>query len=538
MRDILFGDKKGIIKFFIGIVFSAVTTILLQLIFTVVLYAVSPASPLSLKAVLFILIAISVLNPILYLISRIFRIGFIRDTLIEIRRKIIENILHKSYKEYFEHPTSEYLSRLTNDISQFESNFFPVLLENISAILVYIFSFGIIFINNRKIALGLFSASMLFLVFTFFLRKYTKELQLGVNKTNSKLVKIFSDFLGGLQELKMNLAEKAYADRINRNVELNEKVKFNQQFLYSILRIGEEFFSIVTPIIIFYIGIIHFDLEISSKLLSIVLPFSISMFSSISEIGFSYNRMKAAYDILDGYVSEKTADDYDTGRDFRFEKEIEIKDFSFSYGKRKILQSPDFKIEKGKKYLLLGKSGSGKSTFLKCISGMNKSFSGEIKYDGCDIRKISLKKYFENVSFLTQDVFLFNDTVENNIKLYKSESEELYQKIIRLMGIEKITSDNNPYLTLSGGEKEKVSLARELIKEPKLILLDEMTKGLDEENSRRIEDIILSGDFTVINATHKLIKDIHIKYDYVIQIVDGKIRLMDSASYWRDRDEK
>lgn len=77
-----------------------------------------------------------------------------------------------------------------------------------------------------------------------------------------------------------------------------------------------------------------------------------------------------------------------------------------------------------------------------------------------------------------------------------------------------------------------------MIKEPKLILLDEMTKGLDEENSRRIEDIILSGDFTVINATHKLIKDIHIKYDYVIQIVDGKIRLMDSASYWRNRDEK
>ncbi len=538
MRDILFGDKKGIIKFFIGIVFSAVTTILLQLIFTVVLYAVSPASQLSLKAVLFILITISILNPILYLISRIFRIGFIRDALSEIRKKIFEIVLHKSYKEYFEHLTSEYLSRLTNDISQFESNFFPVLLENISAILVYIFSFGIIFINNRKIALGLFSASMLFLVFTFFLRKYTKELQLGVNKTNSKLMKIFSDFLGGLQELKMNLVEKAYADRINWNVELNEKVKFNQQFLYSILRIGKEFFSIVTPIIIFYIGIMYFDLEISSKLLSIVLPFSISMFSSISEIGFSYNRMKAAYDILDGYISEKTADDYDIGRDFRFEKEIEIKDFSFAYDSRKILQSSDFEIERGKKYLLLGKSGSGKSTFLKCISGMNKSFSGEIKYDGCDIRKISLKKYFENVSFLTQDVFLFNDTVENNIKLYKAESEELYQKIIRLMGIEKITSDNNPYLTLSGGEKEKVSLARELIKEPKLILLDEMTKGLDEENSRRIEDIILSGDFTVINATHKLIKDIHIKYDYVIQIVDGKIRLMDSASYWRNRDEK
>ncbi|MBE6081290.1 ABC transporter ATP-binding protein [Acidilutibacter cellobiosedens] len=538
MRDILFGDKKGIIKFFIGIVFSAVTTILLQLIFTVVLYAVSPASQLSLKAVLFILITISILNPILYLISRIFRIGFIRDALSEIRKKIFESVLHKSYKEYFEHLTSEYLSRLTNDISQFESNFFPVLLENISAILVYIFSFGIIFINNRKIALGLFSASMLFLVFTFFLRKYTKELQLGVNKTNSKLMKIFSDFLGGLQELKMNLVEKAYADRINWNVELNEKVKFNQQFLYSILRIGKEFFSIVTPIIIFYIGIMYFDLEISSKLLSIVLPFSISMFSSISEIGFSYNRMKAAYDILDGYISEKTADDYDIGRDFRFEKEIEIKDFSFAYDSRKILQSSDFEIERGKKYLLLGKSGSGKSTFLKCISGMNKSFSGEIKYDGCDIRKISLKKYFENVSFLTQDVFLFNDTVENNIKLYKAESEELYQKIIRLMGIEKITSDNNPYLTLSGGEKEKVSLARELIKEPKLILLDEMTKGLDEENSRRIEDIILSGDFTVINATHKLIKDIHIKYDYVIQIVDGKIRLMDSASYWRNRDEK
>lgn len=77
-------------------------------------------------------------------------------------KKIFESVLHKSYKEYFEHLTSEYLSRLTNDISQFESNFFPVLLENISAILVYIFSFGIIFINNRKIALGLFSASMLF----------------------------------------------------------------------------------------------------------------------------------------------------------------------------------------------------------------------------------------------------------------------------------------------------------------------------------------------------------------------------------------
>ena len=214
--------------------------------------------------------------------------------------------------------------------------------------------------------------------------------------------------------------------------------------------------------------------------------------------------------------------------------DIKFENVSFSYEKDKpILKNISFEAKQGTSTALVGSSGSGKTTVTNLIARFWDCQSGIISIDGTDITKIYPEELLTNISMIFQDVYLVNDTVENNIKLGKPDAthEEVIKAAKDASCHEFITELENSYdtvvgeggSTLSGGEKQRISIARALLKDTPIILLDEATASLDADNEHEIRKSLdkLIKNKTVITIAHKLntIKN----YDQIIVMSDGII---------------
>ena len=217
--------------------------------------------------------------------------------------------------------------------------------------------------------------------------------------------------------------------------------------------------------------------------------------------------------------------------------DIKFENVSFSYEKDKpVLKNISFEAKQGTSTALVGSSGSGKTTVTNLIARFWDCQSGIISIDGTDITKIYPEELLTNISMIFQDVYLVNDTIENNIKLGKPDAthEEVVKTAKDASCHEFITELENSYdtvvgeggSTLSGGEKQRISIARALLKDTPIILLDEATASLDADNEHEIRKSLdkLIKNKTVITIAHKLntIKN----YDRIIVMSDGIIEEM------------
>ena len=214
--------------------------------------------------------------------------------------------------------------------------------------------------------------------------------------------------------------------------------------------------------------------------------------------------------------------------------DIKFENVSFSYEKDKpVLKNISFEAKQGTSTALVGSSGSGKTTVTNLIARFWDCQSGIISIDGTDITKIFPEELLTNISMIFQDVYLVNDTIENNIKLGKPDAthEEVVRAAKDASCHEFITELENSYdtvvgeggSTLSGGEKQRISIARALLKDTPVILLDEATASLDADNEHEIRKSLdkLIKNKTVITIAHKLntIKN----YDQIIVMSNGII---------------
>ncbi len=212
---------------------------------------------------------------------------------------------------------------------------------------------------------------------------------------------------------------------------------------------------------------------------------------------------------------------------------ITTENITKSYGsgssENKVLKGISVSIDDGDFVVILGASGSGKSTFLNVVSGLEKADGGSVKYDGRDITKLSDKELTkfrkENIGFIFQQYYLLpNMTVEKNVRMGADLSGNSdYKEIIEAVGLgDKLKSYPSE---LSGGEQQRVSVARALAKRPKILFLDEPTGALDEETGRQVLDYISrlheKHRFTVIMITHN--QNIADMAKTVIKMNSGKI---------------
>ncbi len=266
-----------------------------------------------------------------------------------------------------------------------------------------------------------------------------------------------------------------------------------------------------------------------------VIIFSMSAFAPINAIGMQIsllNMSKAALDRYDELSKIKAIDE--VFEDTKIESyDVEFKDVRFSYDEKEILKGVSLKIPQRKMTALVGRSGGGKTTITNLIARFWDTNHGTVTIGGVDISKISTEELYKHISMVFQKVYLFNDTIYNNIALGKegASKEEIvmaakkarcYDFIMALPeGFDTMVTSGGS--SLSGGEKQRISIARAILKDAPIILLDEATASIDLDNERYIQEAIneLVKEKTLIVIAHKLSSIKHA--DKIVVINDGEI---------------
>lgn len=216
-------------------------------------------------------------------------------------------------------------------------------------------------------------------------------------------------------------------------------------------------------------------------------------------------------------------------------QDIKIKHLSYSYGVRQILDLSNLVIDQGKKYLVIGKSGDGKSTFLDILTKQKKADG--IYVNDKDLKDVQFSTYVDKFSYVNQNNDLLPFSFEQNITLGRKMSKYSLKDLVTIFNLESMFDkerDNLDFehLNLSGGEKQRICLARAIYRNKKWLFLDEAFSAIDKTNSDRIHQFILSNpDLTVLSIEHKVTKETVSLYDKVLLFENKKIVSMDVEEY-------
>jgi ABC-type multidrug transport system fused ATPase/permease subunit len=218
-------------------------------------------------------------------------------------------------------------------------------------------------------------------------------------------------------------------------------------------------------------------------------------------------------------------------KEITFNECIKLQNVSFAYDEKQVLNNISYTFEKNKSYAIVGTSGSGKSTLINLLMGRYLNYEGHINYDKQELRELSIDSLYNISSSVEQNVFVFDDTIINNITMYSNFDEQIINQVLAESGLtELVNQKGEDYkcgengTALSGGEKQRISIARALLKKSQIILMDEATSALDNETSSRIINNVLDiKNTTKIIITHRLDENTLSKYDQILVIKNGQL---------------
>lgn len=325
----------------------------------------------------------------------------------------------------------------------------------------------------------------------------------------------------GLKTIKaMNIEQEVSS----RAVSIFEKLKENKLRLFFVRKINS---ISIEPLGIIFVAIIFnilftrsvFDLGVFAVLIYLIQK----IFAFVEDLQGSFHSLNVSLQFVQRLFSYEDEiiryRERDSGKkSFFFEREFEFKKIKFMYPKRKrpVLDGISFKIRKGEMVGIIGPSGAGKTTIVDLLLRLFEPQSGEILIDGNNVKEISLKSWRRNVGYVSQDIFLKNDTVFSNIKFYDESitAEEVYRAAKAAYLHDLVKSLPNGFDTMVGergssfsaGERQRIILARVFARRPKILILDEATSSLDNESEAMIKKAVrdLKGETTVIAIAHRL----------------------------------
>ena len=471
--------------------------------------------------------------------------SYIKNTVNYLRCDIFTKILNKDMKDFSLDNSGKYISILYNDIKIIEDSLLNNIFLVISSFISFIISLLFLFSISPSIVIFIVIFGILGFVIP---NALSKKLIIEKNNYSHNLEEITSvtkDLFSGFEVIKgFNIGSKINTIFKNSSNTV-ESTKKKCSILESIIKGFSLSFSVTVYLGVLILGgYLMYKGEISVGTAIIIIQLSTHIVGPVKTSIALINQIKSVSLIADK-IDEIL---YDSCEDIeeislpKFENSIEVKNLDFSYtNDRKALNNINLTFEKNKKYAIVGESGCGKSTLIKLLMRYYKDYNGDILIDNKDIHKIFSNDLYKNMSMIQQNVFMFDDSIKENIKLFANYSDEevlsicdrsgLSNLISRLPdGINSLVGENGN--KLSGGEKQRIAIARSLINNTKILILDESTSALDNETAYNLESSLLSiNDLTLIVVTHKLIKNILLNYDEIIVMKDGMVIEKGSFDY-------
>jgi subfamily B ATP-binding cassette protein MsbA len=458
----------------------------------------------------------------------------------DMRTRMYEKILILPVGYFNDQKKGDIMSRLTNDLSDVEASIINLLEILFREPITIIFFFSYMIILSPQLTFFL----ILFLpIAGLIIGRIGRSLKKQSTITQEKLGIILStieETLGGIRVIKAFNAEKKQFKKFEgQNEELLEiKNKVNRR--RDMASPVSEILGITTVICVLWYGgrlVLRNSFLDPGDFLAYILIFSqvIQPLKSLSTASYNVRKGAASVDRIEHLINEDIGVK-EIAKPIildHFQNSIEFKNVSFSYEDKIILDQINLKIEKGKMIALVGSSGAGKSTLADLIPRFHDAFGGEILIDGIDIKHYSLESLRNQMGIVTQEPILFNDTIANNISLgMENASEDQVEAAAKVANAHNfILQKENGYQTsigergnkLSGGEKQRVTIARAVLKNPPILILDEATSSLDTESEKLVQDAInnLMNNRTSIVIAHRLSTIRHA--DEIIVLQKGKV---------------
>lgn len=437
--------------------------------------------------------------------------------------------------------TSVYLSALSNDTTNIEANYLNNTFTLVSQSLSFVGAFIMMIWYSPLLTLSAILLSLLPLLASLLAGNRLMSAEKKVSDRNASYVATLKDCLSGFSVVKSFKAEKQIIKMLANSNQSAEGSKQARNKLNSIISIAAASAGAAAQLGVFLVGA-YLALTGNGITAGVVLVFVNLMnfvIQPIAEVpGLLANR-KAALGLIDKLADSLSSNVRESGRSIenKLEHSIRLENVSFSYDQEKvILQDINLKLEKGKSYAIVGGSGSGKSTLLNLLMAANSNYSGHIYYDDVELRDISSESLYDIVSIIQQNVFVFNSTIEDNITMFSEFKREEIDHAIKLSGLSTlIEQKGKDYLCgengsgLSGGEKQRISIARSLLRRTPVLFVDEATSSLDVETAFGVTNSILDLEgLTKVMVTHTLEESILRRCDAIITLKSGTIKEMGS----------
>ena len=456
------------------------------------------------------------------------------DIVRKIRNKLLEHIVNFDI-DYFKNTHSgELVSKIINDISKIQNAVSLYLAEIFRDIIMAIFLLIVVIYQNPKLALFSLVILPVMIIPIDFLSKKIKKLSTTSQELTANLNKNLSEIFKNIETIKAFNAQKYETERFKKSnlsfFNINIKTIRTKAMLIPIL---EFLSSIIAAIVIIFGGKEVIDGTMSVGAFFSFLTALFMLTDPIRRVSINYSNLQEAIAANDRLKELfKINPTINTGKlQIDTVNDIEFKDVYLKYGNKTALKGINYKVLKPKKVALIGDSGGGKSSFIYLIERFYDTTNGDILLNGKSIKNYSINSLRDKISYISQNIHIFNDTIANNIaygtkvdkdRLLKAIEDANLNEFINGLpkGIDTILQENGA--NLSGGQKQRVAIARALYREPDILILDEATSALDNINEKEILNTISKINNKIIFIiAHKL--NVLDYVDEVLLFKDGEI---------------
>lgn len=455
----------------------------------------------------------------------------------QIRTDVFKGIVSQSMGDFGKRNTADYLSIITNDVKMIEDNFLLPFFEVVQYTVIFISSFVLMIYFDVIVSIVVFVAiTLMFLVPSLL----GKELEKRQNTLSSQLADFttkLKDILSGFEIIKSYSMKQYVIQKFDKENSDTIHTKYSVDKLFALNEGLSSFLALMVQIVVLFLSAYFIITErITVGTLLGMVQVSSNLANPLIMIFTNIPKIKSIQPIIEKLtvLSKYELNEVPKKQSATFNSVVSISNLSFAYEKQnRVLDKINLHIEKGKKYVIVGKSGCGKTTLVKLLAGYYTEYSGKILYDNTDLNMMNENDIVQLSSIIHQNIYMFNESVYDNICLHEDYSKESIDKAVKASGlndvIEKLpegllyeAGENGS--NLSGGQKQRIAVARALIRNKPILILDEGTSAIDMQTAYDIENHLLKIEgLTIITITHNLKKELLELYDNIIYMENGEI---------------
>ena len=534
----LFFKENKLVAFLSMIVFIALSMIftaiswILQIIFDYM----AGKGAFSLITILLLVVSFMLAISLIFALKRSSYPRFLEKAMNQYKESVIKKLLQKSYSDFSLANSGTYLSVLTNDCERIQEKYLKKIFDFFQDVLMLVSSLALMIYYSPLLTVIALIISVLPMACSILTANGIATREEQVSKSNESYTALTKDVLNGVSVIKSFKAEQEVINRYqNQSMELEHTKKKKKKTMTTVSALGT-ISSLGTQLGVMLVGAWMVNAHVGVITAGMVLAFTNLMngvLQPIASLPQMLGEMKGAKKLISkmaDYMSNAKEDSGEIIDDSI--KSVVLRDVSYAYDlDHKVLKNVNLTLQAGKSYAIVGPSGAGKSSLINLLMGYYKDYEGSVKLNNHELSNVSKSSLYDKTTLMQQSVFMFDASILDNITLFKPFPNAEVDRVIHLAGLDDLIAakgkdyqcgENGSHL--SGGEKQRIAIARSLLKKSEILLVDEATSALDNETGTNVTQSILDlqGILRLV-VTHRLDANSLKQYDEILVMKSGEL---------------